>query len=160
MVVAMVMGVYRQGRRSSHVRRDRVALERFLNELSPSTNKLYVTWGWALPYELVSPLDSLDRWSRATFLSLSWNQGTPWNEAIKRRYGISNLSRAIYERDDIELVAMEEDVKLFTTFAKEHFGGDVEFVANFAGKKFASGRFNPRSTEAQTATKAADSLRR
>jgi hypothetical protein len=160
MIVATVMGVYRQARRSSHVHRDRVVLERFLRDVRPSSENLYVVWGWALPYELVSPLDSLGRWSGASFLSLSWNQGAPWHEAIKRRHGISNLSRAICERNDVVLVAMEEDRTLFATFAKEHFGDDVEFVASFTDKKFAAGRFHPRSTKAQTATKPTAASRR
>jgi hypothetical protein len=151
MIVAMVMGVYRQARRTAHVGRDRIALQKFLDAANASPEKLYVVWEAALPYEVVSPLDSLDQWSQPSFLSLTWNQGTPWSEATKQHYRITRLAQAIYQRNDIELVATPEHCKLFKAFAKEHFGGEINFVARMESRKrFVAGRFEQTLTETAT----------
>jgi hypothetical protein len=153
MAVAVVMGVYSQARRSTHVNHDRVLLKKFLDEVQPAGERLYVSWEAALPYELVSPLDNLAAWPRASFLSLAWTQQTAWHEAVKRRFAISDLARALYSRDDIQLIARPAHRELFVKFAQEHFDADVEFVPELeAAHKFTVGQFRLRTLPAQIAT--------
>jgi hypothetical protein len=109
---------------------------------------LYVCWEAALPFELVSPLDSLASWSELSVLNLTWTQRTPWQDDLKRRRGITCLARAMFERDDVVLVATPTHRALFETFAREHFGAEVEFVQPRPfGTTFVAGRFR-RSTRA------------
>jgi hypothetical protein len=150
--VSLVMGVYRQGRRSVHVQDRRASLQRFLDTLTSGDRKLYISWETALPYELASPLDNLDEWDRAAFLSLAWTQGTPWQEELKREFGIVSTAKAMYLRDDVELIAQGEHRELFATFAKEHFGADVEFVPRIeVGHNSVAGRFRERTSAANIA---------
>jgi hypothetical protein len=161
LVVAVVMGVYSQIRRSSHVAQDRVHLAQFLETIQPTDQTLYVSWEAALPYELVSPLDNLSAWPTASFLSLAWTQQTAWHEAVKRRFGISDLAHALYSRDDIQLIARPAHRKLFAKFAEEHFDVDVEFVPHLeAGHKFTVGKFRLREPRMEIATPAAASPHR
>ncbi|MEX0679336.1 MAG: hypothetical protein WD063_19830 [Pirellulales bacterium] len=161
LVVGIVMGVYHQGRRSVHVFRKRRALEAFLADARPADHKLYVSWEAALPFELISPLDNLAAWSGMPLLSLAWMQQTPWQEEIKRRFGISSLAQAMSERDDIVLVATPVHRALFVTFAKEHFQTDIEFVpVASVGENIVAGRFERRTEPGQTARQGAGAAQR
>ena len=114
-----------------------------------------------MPFEMISPFDSLASWSHISLLNLVWTQRTPWQEEIKQRFGISNLAQSMYERDDIILVAAQTDRALFTTFAEEHFGTEVEFVpSSSAGEKLLAGRFQRRAPHAETARNRTDEIRR
>jgi hypothetical protein len=154
LVVGLAMSSYRQCRRSMRVHRDRQALQSFFTELRPSPRDLHVCWGPAMPFELTSPLDGEPWWSRLQMLSLTWMQRTPWHEETKRRFGISSMAQAMYERDDIILVANRIDLALYAGFVKEHFQADVAFIQsrNF-GERFAAGRFRqrPETVERQIA---------
>lgn len=152
LVVGVVMGLHHQCRRSVRVHRERRALQTFLADLRPSGRELYVCWEAAMPFELLSPLDNLSSWSRIPLLNLVWTQRTPWQEEIKRRFGISNLAQAMCDRDDVVLVATPLHRSLFATFVKEHFRSDVEFVPSAsAGEKLVAGRFQRRALPGQTA---------
>jgi hypothetical protein len=143
LVVGVAVGSYRQVRRSVRVHRERHALQAFLDEQRPFGRNLVVCWGPALPFEFLSPLDNLSSWSGLPLVNLVWTQRTPWQEATKARFGISNLPEAICQRDDVLLVANRADLDLFETFAKEHFGADVEFVhSRPATDRFVAGRFH------------------
>jgi hypothetical protein len=155
------MGVYRQGRRSVLVHNKRRGLQSYLADMRRENDKLYVSWEATLPFELVSPLDNLTSWSRIHLLSLAWMQRTPWQEEIKRQFGISNLAQAMCEGDDIVLVATPTHRSLFVTFAKEQFQADVEFVPlATVGEKIEAGRFERRARHGQTADEQTDELQR
>jgi hypothetical protein len=161
LVVGIGMGSHHQCRRSLLVHRDRRALQTFLDELRPDGRNLYVCWGATMPFELASPLDTLASRSQMPMLNLVWTQRTPWQEHIKAQHEISNLAQAIYQRDDIVLVAAPADQALFATFAKEHFQTDVEFVpSSSAGQKLVAGRFQRRVQPSETAGTRSDAQRR
>ncbi len=142
LIVGLAVGSYRQVRRSVRVHRERHALAAFLDEQRPFGRNLVVCWGPALPFEFLSPLDNLSAWSGLPLVNLVWTQRTPWQAATKARFEISNLPQAIYQRDDVVLVANRADLALYETFAKEHFGADVEFVPSRpATDRFVAGRF-------------------
>jgi hypothetical protein len=161
LVVGIVMGTHHQCRRSLLVHRDRRALRTFLVDLRPDASNLYVCWGATMPFELVSPWDTLASWSQMPMLNLVWTQRTPWQEDIKRRFGISNLAQAICERDDIVLVATPAEQALFATFAKEHFQADVEFVrSSRVGEKLVAGRFQKRANPGESAGTRSNAMQR
>lgn len=142
LIVGLAVGSYRQVRRSVRVHRERHALQAFLDEQRPFGRNLVVCWGPALPFEFLSPLDTLSSWSGLPLVNLVWTQRTPWQEATKARFGIANLPEAIYQRDDVVLVANRADIALYETFASEHFGADVQFVPSRpATDRFVAGRF-------------------
>ena len=128
LLVGVCMDIYRQGRRSVRVHRERQALEAFVAEARSDSDKLYVCWEAALPFELLSPLDSLNGWNGISLVNLTWTQRTPWQDAIKRRFGIDDLARAICQRDDIVLVATPLHRDLFERFAREHYQAELQFV--------------------------------
>jgi hypothetical protein len=146
------MGAVRQTSRSAKNESGRAAIERFLTEAYTQPQKLYVCWEAAFPFEFISPLDSLAALSNVTTYNLAWMQRTPWLHEIKARFRIADMAAALYERDDIVLIATDEHKSRFKTFAKEHYNADVDFVPGHrAGKKFVAGRFQLRTASAETA---------
>jgi hypothetical protein len=161
LIVGTVMGMYKQCRRTVLNERRRAALESFIAQARSKPEKLYVCWEAALPFEAISPLDNLAAWSDVSILTLAWMQRTEWLEDVKRRFNISNLAKALCERDDIQLIATPTHRTLFAVFAKEHFGEDVEFVTSYeAGKVFVTGRFCRRALADATAEGRAAAPRR
>lgn len=157
LVVGITMGAYHQCRHSMRVVRERAALQTFLADARSNPRQLYVCWEAALPFERVSPFDSLESWSGITLFSLTWTQRTPWQEAVKRRFGISSLARALCERDDIVLVANDHHRSLFVKFAREHFQTDVEYLnSRTFGEKFSAGRFRRRTGATEMAGRSTD----
>jgi len=152
LAVGIVMGTYRQCRRSVRVHRERAELQTFLAEAPSRGRLLYVCWEAAMPFELVSPLDNLRAWSPLALVSLTWMQRTPWQEETKRRFGVSCLARAMCDRDDVVLLATPRHRSLFATFAKQHFSEDIEFVeSGRVGQKFVAGHFQRRPHLGDTA---------
>ncbi|HVT30425.1 MAG TPA: hypothetical protein VHE81_20610 [Lacipirellulaceae bacterium] len=157
LVIALFMGVYRQCRQAVRVQYRRVAMQRFLNEVRSHSRGLIVMWEAALPLDLVSPLDSLDWWSNNPMLSLAWPQRTPWQEDIKRRFGIENVARSLCEGNDTILIATDEHRSLLKRFAIEHFGMDIQFVTiRKSADQLVAGRFQCAEPPVSTATKAAE----
>ncbi|MGD9723638.1 MAG: hypothetical protein AB7O59_20055 [Pirellulales bacterium] len=154
LVVGLVMGLHREGRRSVRVVRNRAALHAYLDELRAGPRKLCVCWEAAMPFELMSPLGNLDSWSGVSLVNLTWTQRTPWQEDIKRAFGITDLARAMCDSDDIVLVANETHRQLFARFAQEHFSADVEFVASRqVGEQGLAGHYQRRSGHNDTVRK-------
>jgi hypothetical protein len=154
LVLAIAIGIDRQVRQSAKVARGRAQLESFVREAGSTGHKLYVSWEAALPYELVSPLDNLRAWSRFPLLSLAWTQRTRWAEETKRRFGFTDLARAICDRDDIVLIATPLHRDLFTTFAKEHFGADLVFApTSQIGETCVAGSFHRQAASSTTANR-------
>jgi hypothetical protein len=153
LVVGLAVGSYRQVRRSVRVQHERHALQAFLEQQRPFGRNLVVCWGPALPFELLSPLDNLSSWSGLPLVNLVWTQRTPWQESTKARFGISSLPEAIYQRDDVVLVANRADLALYETFAKEHFGADVQFVPSGpATDRFVAGRFRQPAGDGESSS--------
>ncbi|MCA9236054.1 MAG: hypothetical protein KDA44_11320 [Planctomycetales bacterium] len=153
--VALAMGVYSQARRTAHVTTDRALLAKFLDQVPPDGQTLYVSWEAALPYELVSPLDNLAAWPQASFLSLAWTQKAGWHEEVKRRFAVSDVAQALFSREDVQLIAGPEHRKLFERYVREHYGVDVDFVPLLeAGQKFTVGRYRKRASAVQVASPA------
>jgi hypothetical protein len=154
LIAAVVMGDFHQVRQTMRVAKARAELKQFLSEVRSDGRKLCVMWEAALPLDLVSPLDTLDEWSDLPMLSIAWPQCTPWQEAIKRKFRISNLARALYERNDIILIATDDHRKLFQTFAQEHFGAQVEFVTfQRSGDQLVAGCFHRYGSAGDTAAR-------
>jgi hypothetical protein len=161
LIVALIIGVDRQVRQSVRVSRSRVALQSFLADAKAASRKLYVSWEAALPYELSSPLDNLSSWSQIPLLSLAWTQRTPWADETKRQFGITDLARALCERDDIVLIATPLHRSLFTTFAKEHFNADITFVpTRQISETCVAGTFQRHPLPGNTADRRTDSSQR
>jgi hypothetical protein len=157
LIVGVAMGVRLQCRRSAQIQQARSDLRAFLAELRPTGRELYVCWQCAMPFQLISPLDSLHSWAQTPVLAMGWPQKTPYQEAIKRQFAIDSVMRAIFEREDVVSIIAPADCSSIGTFAKEHFEADLEFVAlRQTGKHVLVGRFRRREGPATMAAAPSD----
>ena len=98
---------------------------------------------------------------RIPLLSLAWTQRTPWHEAIKHQFGISDVARALCVRNDIVLIATPFHRSMFTRFAKEHFDADITFVASRQiSDTIVAGSFHRKVAHDNTANRQIDAVKR
>jgi hypothetical protein len=96
--------------------------------LANSRRQLYVTWGASFPYELVPPLDPLREFRDLRILSLGVMTQSPVTAARMTEFGIDDLYRALYERDDILLISTDAHNRLLEQFVREHHGVSIAAV--------------------------------
>ncbi len=162
LVAGMVFGLYAQCQRSVRIHRDRAIFDSFLADISRNGRTLYVCWEASIPYELVSPFDTMQSWSRMPLIEIGWTQRTPWHDAMKRKFGITDLAQAICHQRDLILVTWRDYDVLFSTFVKEHYGLDVDFVQLAAAdkKQYVAGRFEVRPPALESITGRPNVLRK
>jgi len=115
-----------------------------LAALDPQPDQLYVCWGAQFPYELLSPDDNLDCVRNLKILPLGTSLRTPTTDARQAQFGITDLYRALYEKENVFLVAGQPSVEAYRTYVREHYGVEVRarpvFSADlgmFRGRDFA-----------------------
>ena len=66
---------------------------------------------------------------------------------MKRKFGVTNISRALYQRPDVFFVGNPVCHALFQKYIQEHYGVDVRFLAKSAGRHIYDvvGQFEPRA---------------
>jgi hypothetical protein len=97
-----------------------------MRSLAPREDQLYVAWGSSVPWEnLVVPLEPL--WPPASFKEIGFGAmlATPFTRERCREFGIQDIDRALFERDDVFLVSSPELNELFKNYAAEHYGVTV-----------------------------------
>jgi len=93
-------------------------------ELEPTETQLFVDWTGIFPYEdLVYPLEnpSAPRCFRVIELLLA-NPRTPFSAQRFEERGITDLYRALYERDDMFLFSRPPLNRFLVGYVKEHYG--------------------------------------
>jgi hypothetical protein len=104
-------------RRSLHAR-----AREMMAELSPRGDQLFVLWADEFPYQdLVYPqYDGAPRTFKA--VGFSWTTATPLTRRRMDEFGITDLYRALYERDDVLLVCKPERLPLLAAYLRQHYG--------------------------------------
>lgn len=121
-VVATWAGRAEVGRRLSD------GLRQGLIDLAPSADRLYVVWGASLPFELIPPLSSMDELREMKIFFLASGTRSRYNAARLEEFGIEDIHRAIYTRDDVLVISNGAYNEVFVAYVAEHYGERIEFV--------------------------------
>lgn len=91
--------------------------------LAPVETKLFVSWG-SFPYEdLVYPLKELGGPPSLKVVEFSYaNPRVPFVARRLEEFGISDLYRALYEREDLFLFSSPQVNGVLSRYIKEHYG--------------------------------------
>jgi hypothetical protein len=111
-------------------RQQRRLSNRFYEEfarIQPTDDTLYVCWGASVPFELIRPTDNLQTFSGFRSLHLGWPQQCPFHEDMKERFDIPYLTRQLYERPNVVLIAHPACLPLYATYVREHFATEIRF---------------------------------
>jgi hypothetical protein len=136
MCLAVAKSTYGQYRRS----RERIKISNqlydLLGALDAADDKLYICWAATFPYEALRPLDSLHGMSDLHLLVLGWPQKTPLHQRMKDRFKIGDLAEAIYNRNDLYLIAHPHYLGLYEEYVREHFGVQLRYETQRYAKLF------------------------
>lgn len=89
--------------------------------------RLLVVWGAALPIELTLPLSDMHEYRGLRLYSLGSDTRSPYNAALLEEFGIEDIYRAIYTRDDVLVIGSDALNGLLVRYAAEHYGDRVSF---------------------------------
>ena len=98
-----------------------------LVDIAPSADRLYVVWGASLPFELIPPLSSMDELREMKIFFLASGTRSRYNAARLEEFGIDDIHRAIYTRDDVFVISNDALNRLFVAYVAEHYGEPIEF---------------------------------
>ena len=86
---------------------------------------VFVVW-WGLPYEL-HPVEFLrKKGSEYQMLIIGWPVPGPLFKNNCDRFGVTDLLRDVYLRDDLVLICGPSHLRIYEIFIREHYGSEVE----------------------------------
>lgn len=108
-----------------------------ISALHPRDDQLFIVWGAAFPYTRILPLDNFDYLGNMKLISLGTTLRTPITRARMKEYGVSDIYKALYEKDNVYLITNNDrHLYYYTEFIKEHYGADIQFRLAFKGNGF------------------------
>ena len=108
-----------------------------LAKLKPRPDQLFVTWGGDFPYQTFQlPKESEPASANMQFLGLGVGNHEPVVQNRLRAFGIEDLYRAFYERDDVFVICVKVKRKLLAQYIWEHYHTRVLVETFFEGRTF------------------------
>jgi hypothetical protein len=103
-------------------------LRAFVATTASSSPLLFILWDTSILRQ-ARALECLAGLGHLRVFRLGWAERTPPNRDLLASFSVSDVVRALYERTDVLLVAREDRVALLSTYAREHHGVKLQFVA-------------------------------
>jgi hypothetical protein len=94
-------------------------------------NVLYVVWPLAFPYEYISPFSNLEELNSFHIYPLSYISHSPISKEIRTKFGVNNIYKALYERDNVLLMFSPDILPPLKDFIAEHYKASVYFKQLF-----------------------------
>jgi hypothetical protein len=129
--VATGFGFIHQVHRSASSRTHLIKLhERGIDHLRSMGRTLFVDWAASLHGEVLAPWGGPEKLRGIRLLPIGTMSRTPFVRARLEEFGISDIYRAIYTRDDVYVILMSERFyKAFKAYVKEHYNASVRVVS-------------------------------
>lgn len=129
-VIAMLLLVqgYRLFAMSSWNKTARERFEKAEEEIFSEKNKLFVVRGGTFPFEGIPLFTNPVEKGILNMLPTGWASNTPVFDDVLKRFTITNLTKALFERDDICIVGGSEAFRgELKEFIRRHYDTDVIF---------------------------------
>ncbi|HEY4311679.1 MAG TPA: hypothetical protein VGN12_19695 [Pirellulales bacterium] len=127
-VVGTVMAANRQLRRSRTMQAARHAFYETVARIAPQDDQLYVAFGKYCRYDALSPFDSFEKLKNFHLFIVAWPQRTPICEAIKQRFGASDVLRAALDCQNVRLLVDPSTRPLCEQYLREHYRQSIQFA--------------------------------
>ncbi|MBU4016308.1 hypothetical protein KJ980_02690 [Patescibacteria group bacterium] len=106
-----------------------IEYQKIFKYLPDGKNKLVYIWNISLPLQWMSPFDNYSRYRNRSIITGGWTQRTPHDLLLLKRFNIDNIYTALYENNNIYLIAIPEYTELLQIFMKEHYHKNIYFVS-------------------------------
>jgi len=116
---------------------ENLGLKKTVSELDPSADQLYVVWGASVPWENIRPFDTLDFIRDWKLIILGTTLRTPITKKRMNQFGIDNIYKALFEKDNVFLVVRNNRyLYYYKQFVQEHYDTRVQFENIFRSPDF------------------------
>jgi hypothetical protein len=96
-----------------------------LDELRPGSDRIYLAWGGAFPYELILGDEDFATLGKLNVIAAGCLMQTPVQIERLRDLGIRDLYRAMFEDPRVFVICDPPLADEFERYAKEHYGKRV-----------------------------------
>jgi hypothetical protein len=129
-VVVLGLGFIHEIRRSSSGRTQLIQLhEKGIDHLRSMGRVLFVDWAASMHGEVLAPWGGPEKLRGICFLPIGTMSRTPFVQARLEEFGIRDIFKAMYSRDDVYVIWMSEKFyKAFKLYVKEHYNATVRVV--------------------------------
>ena len=79
------------------------------------------------PFQRVSPYDTMQQWSDWNFLYTDGDLRSPRYAAFLEEHRIEDLTAALYSDSRVQVITIEEKMKMLVEFLREHRGVEAEY---------------------------------
>lgn len=107
-----------------------------LATISPRESDLIVCWGCCFPYEAILPLESTRILKSVNLLCLGWTQQSPVNDAVKKQFGIQDLSMSLFDNPHVYLLSQGSELESYRTYIREHYQVESDWESCYEGTDF------------------------
>jgi len=104
-----------------------VELQKTFQYLPSNKNSLVFIWDSSLPFQWIHPFDNYSRFKNRSIIFGGWTQRTPHDLLLLKKFGINNIYTALYENNNIYLLAIPQYTELLQIFMKEHYNKNIYF---------------------------------
>ncbi|MCR9116153.1 MAG: hypothetical protein NXI22_04290 [bacterium] len=133
------------------------AAKKGLEGFQPTSDVLYIVTAISYPLQHHNPLDNFKAIRNARVIQLGTATRSAFTEDRMKEFGVTDVYRAILERDDVRIIASPTALKLFLGSAKERLGKVYEpkvmekyFIPNSRNKstiELTAYNFTPKAAE-------------
>ncbi len=109
-------------------------LQEIVAHIAPKPHQLFLAWASCVPFEYTSPLAGMEEFRDFKLLGIGGCLRTPIAFDRLREFGIEDIYRATFERDDVFIIAEFEWLPLLEKYILEHYGVNVGHRSVYAGE--------------------------
>lgn len=113
--------------RLSHSKQQQDTIKSIINSV-PSGDTITFIWDSVIPYEWYQVTDPMHEFKGKQTLIGSWIQGSPLDQAKMRKFNMTNITTALYEKDNVYVVANKRLLDLLQKFIKQHYDVNVSYA--------------------------------
>lgn len=107
--------------------KERIKIFRQIISILPKKDALTFIWGSSFPYQWQYVFSTNSEFKDIHILIGAWQQRSPLNDAIKKKFHIRNLYKSLSENGKLYLIAIPYQKELLRIFFQEHYHNDIEF---------------------------------
>jgi hypothetical protein len=118
MLLAQLFLIYKTDKLN---RREADKFNTMIQDINPSADKLYISWGSALRISHFNPFISPIKYKNLNYVISGWTTNSPLNDNIFNKFNITDVYLGLIQNKNLYLICNENNIHLLQIFMQEHY---------------------------------------